>query len=66
MDKTSQERPNEGPFLNVNKKLYRLSLNKKFSTHVEKSMVFKNFKNKKIFLLEIKLLAENPREGLKI
>ena len=44
MDNIRQESPNECPILNVNKKLYRQPVNKKFGTHVEKSMVFKNFK----------------------
>ena len=39
-----QESSNEGQIFNLNTKLYRQSLNKKFGTHVEKSMVFKNFK----------------------
>ena len=41
MGDISQERPNEGPILSFNKKLYRLSLNKRFDTHVENSIVFK-------------------------
>ena len=44
MDNIRQERPNNGPILNVNKKLYTQSLNKKFRTRVEKFMVFKTFK----------------------
>ena len=41
MDDNGQERPNEIPILNFNKRLYRKSLNKKFSSHVDKSMVLK-------------------------
>ena len=40
MDNIRQERPNEGPILNIHKRHYSQSLNKKFSTHLEKSMVF--------------------------
>ena len=65
MDKTRQERPNEGPFLNVNKKLYRQSLNKTFSTHVEKSMVFKSFKNKKCIIPRSKYISGKPPRGFK-
>ena len=39
-----QERPNDGPILNIATIQYRQSLNRKFGTHVEKSMVFKSFK----------------------
>ena len=44
MDNIRQERSNEGQILKVNKKFYRQSLNKKFRTHVKKTMAFKNFK----------------------
>ena len=33
MNGNKQERPNECPILNFNKRLYRSSLNKKFDTH---------------------------------
>ena len=39
MDNIRQERSNEDLILNVNKKLYRQSLNKIFCTHVKKPMV---------------------------
>ena len=42
-----QERPNEDPILNFDKILYTQSefLNKKFSTHVKNSIVFKELEN---------------------
>ena len=40
MDNIRQKRPNEGLILNTHKRHYSQSLNKKFSTHLEKSMVF--------------------------
>ena len=36
-----QERPNERSILNFNERHHRQSLNKKFDTHFEKSMVLK-------------------------
>ena len=39
-----QESSNESQIFNLNKKPYRQSLNKKFGTHVKKSMVFNTFK----------------------
>ena len=39
MDNIRQERSYEDLILNVNKKLYRQSLNKIFRTHVKKPMV---------------------------
>ena len=44
MDDIRQERPNDGQILNIDTIHYRQSLNRKFGTHVEKSMVFKSFK----------------------
>ena len=44
MEDIRQERPNEGPNFDLNKKLYRQSLNKKFGTYVQQFMVFKSFK----------------------
>ena len=40
MDDIRQERPNEDPILKLNKRLKQIALNKKFSTHVKKSMAF--------------------------
>ena len=40
MDDTMREKLNTGPTLNFNKRLYRQSLNKKFGTHISKSMIF--------------------------
>ena len=40
MDDIMREKLNIGPFLNFNKRLYRQSLNKKFGTHLTKSMIF--------------------------
>ena len=34
------EKLNIGPILNFNKRLCRQSLNKKFSAHIKKSMIF--------------------------
>ena len=44
MDGIRHERPNEGPILNFNERLYKQSLNKTCGTHAEKSMVFKTLK----------------------
>ena len=44
MDHIRKERPNEGPILNFNGRLYSQSLNKKFRTHGEKSTIFKTLK----------------------
>ena len=49
MGNIRQERPNEGPNLNVNRKEIWQSLNKKLGIKVEKSMVFKTFKNIVVF-----------------
>ena len=35
-----REKVNIGPNLNVNERLYRQSLNKKFGAHISKSMIF--------------------------
>ena len=35
-----REKLNIGPTLNFNERLYRQSLNKKFGTHINKSMIF--------------------------
>ena len=40
MDDIRQERPNESPILNLNKRLKQKSLKKIFSTHVKESMAF--------------------------
>ena len=40
MDDIMHEKLNIGPTLNFNEKLYRQSLNKKFGTHIIKSMIF--------------------------
>ena len=40
MDDIMHEKLNIGPTLNFNEKLYRQSLNKKFSAHISKSMIF--------------------------
>ena len=67
MDDIRQERPNEGPILNFNKRLYGESLNRKFGTHIEKYMFFKTLKKiNSVSFLEIKLLAENARQGWNI
>ena len=44
MDDIRQERPNEDPILKLNKRLKQIALNKKFSTHVKKSMAFQVLK----------------------
>ena len=66
MDNIRQERPNEGPILNFNKQEIWQDLNKKYGTHVEKSMAFKTFKVSSALSLEIKLSAENPSRVFKI
>ena len=38
------EKLNIGPILNFNEKLYRQSLNRKFVTHINKSMIFNALK----------------------
>ena len=40
MDDIMHEKLNIGPTLNFNEKLYRQSLNKTFSAHISKSMIF--------------------------
>ena len=44
MDDIMCEKLNIGPTLNFNERLYRQSLNKKFSTHISKSMIFNALK----------------------
>ena len=39
-----REKLNIGPTLNFNERLYRQSLNKKFVTHIRKSMIFNALK----------------------
>ena len=66
MENIRQERPNEVPILNVNKKLYTQSLHKKFGTHVEKSIVFRTFKNKQFVIPRNEVISGRPRGWLKI
>ena len=40
MDDIMREKLNIGPTLNFNERLYRQSQNKKFGTHINKSMIF--------------------------
>ena len=44
MDDIMYEKFNIGPTLNFNEKLFRQSLNKKFGTHIRKSMIFNALK----------------------
>ena len=44
MDNTIREKRNIGPTLNFNERLYMQSLNKKFGTHINKSMIFNALK----------------------
>ena len=44
MDDIMHEKLNIGPTLNFNERLYRQSLNKKFGTHIKKSMIFNALK----------------------
>ena len=44
MDDIIREKLNIGPTLNFNERLYRQSLNKKFGTHISKSMIFNALK----------------------
>ena len=44
MDDIMYQKPNIGPTFNFNEKLYRQSLNKKFGTHINKSMFFNALK----------------------
>ena len=44
MDDIMREKINIGPTLNFNERLYRQSLNKKFGTHISKSMIFNALK----------------------
>ena len=44
MDGITQERSNEGPYLNVNKTHRRHYLSTMLGTHVTKSMVFKTLR----------------------
>ena len=44
MDDMMREKLNIGPTLNFNERLYRQSLNKKFGTHINKSIIFNTLK----------------------
>ena len=44
MDDIMREKINIGPTLNFNERLYRQPLNKKFGTHINKSMIFNALK----------------------
>ena len=44
MDDIMHKKLNIGPTLNFDERLYRHSLNKKFGTHINKSMVFNALK----------------------
>ena len=44
MDNIMREKLNKGPTLNFNERLHRQSLNKKFGTHINKSMMFNALK----------------------
>ena len=44
MDDIMREKLNIGPTFNFNERLYRQSLNKKFGTHISKSMIFNALK----------------------
>ena len=44
MNDIMYEKLNIGPTLNFNEKFYRNSLNKKFGTHISKSMIFNALK----------------------
>ena len=44
MDDIMRKKLNIGPTLNFNERLYRQPLNKKFGTHINKSMIFNALK----------------------
>ena len=44
MDDIMREKLNIGPTLNFNERLYRQSLNKKFGTRINKSIIFNALK----------------------
>ena len=44
MDDIMREKLNIGPTLNFNGRLYKQSLNKKFGTHINKSIIFNALK----------------------
>ena len=44
MDDIMREKIDIGPTLNFNERFYRQSLNKKFGTHINKSMIFNALK----------------------
>ena len=44
MDDIMREKIYIGPTLNFNERFYRQSLNKKFGTHINKSMIFNALK----------------------
>ena len=44
MDDIMREKLNIGPTLNFNERLYRLSLNMKFGTHINKPRMFSTLK----------------------
>ena len=48
MDDIMYEKLNVGPTLYFNEKLYRQSLNKKFGTHINKSMIFNALKRQAV------------------
>ena len=56
MGNIRQERSNDGPNLKVNRQNIWQSLNKKFGTHVEKSMVLKSLESKQCIILRNKVI----------
>ena len=44
MDDIMHEKLNIGPTLNFNERLYRQSLNNKYGTHINKSMILNDLK----------------------
>ena len=64
MNDIRQERPNQGPVLIFNKRLYTQPLNKKFAIHVEKPMIFKNLKKiNSVSFLQNKIINGKPPWG---
>ena len=60
------KRPNEGPTLKFNEKLYRQSLNKTMAYTSRNLGNLRPSKTNSVFSLEIKLLPENPHRGLRL
>ena len=65
MGDNRQERSNERPTLKLNKRFKKTSLNKKFGSHVKKSMVFQALQNTQYSLPRSKVISRKPVSEVK-